>query len=157
MVECFCSMFLIKTWSFGSTDQSSKNWQKSGDDWSQSSDNRVEIVGLFVEREASTSKNEGIGFMATKLNWTLFRQWDVLGSLALACSGEHLIHRDRSHQLLPSSVPVGSPIWTETCIIIAVKPPTHPTPDKYIWATSRQHRKLKFGFEALFNQSMSTS
>ena len=33
--------------------------------------------------------------------------------------------------------------------------PTHP--DKYIWATSRTLRKLKFGMEALFNQTRSTS
>ena len=32
---------------------------------------------------------------------------------------------------------------------------THP--DKYIWATSRLLRKLKFVMEALFNQTMSTS
>ena len=63
--------------------------------------------------------------------------------------------------LLPSSVPVQyqlSPIWTETCIKITLRPahPTHPTPGKYIWATSRLHRKLKFGMEALFNPTRST-
>ena len=30
---------------------------------------------------------------------------------------------------------------------------TPPHPGKYIWATSRLPRKLKFGMEALFNQT----
>ena len=62
-------------------------------------------------------------------------------------------------QKLPSSVPVQcQSSWTETSYIITVSP-THPAthPGKYIWATSRLPRKLKFGMEALFNQTRSTS
>ena len=67
--------------------------------------------------------------------------------------------------ILPNSVPVYqfklSAIWTAICILITVRPnPTHrhtntPTPThpgKYIWATSRLRRKLKFGMESLLNQ-----
>ena len=35
--------------------------------------------------------------------------------------------------------------------------PTPPHPDKYIWASSRLPLVLKFGMEALLNQSRSTS
>ena len=55
---------------------------------------------------------------------------------------EFVSWRVHHFSFLPSSVQVQSqlsPIWTETCIIITVKPPhppTHPpTPDKYIGAT----------------------
>ena len=37
-------------------------------------------------------------------------------------------------------------------------PPTQPpTPGKYIWASSKLPRKLKFGMEPLLNQTRSTS
>ena len=50
-----------------------------------------------------------------------------------------------------------SPIWTETCIIITVNSPTQPPHlAKYIWANSRLPRKVKFGTEALFNQTKSS-
>ena len=35
--------------------------------------------------------------------------------------------------------------------------PPPPTPGKYIWATSRLRRKLKFGMESLLNQTCSIS
>ena len=49
--------------------------------------------------------------------------------------------------------------WELRLVLISVwHPPTPPThPGKYIWATSRLPRKLKFGMEALFNQTRSTS
>ena len=64
--------------------------------------------------------------------------------------------------LLPSSVPVGSSVHvqlrTEISLIITVRPtPPHPTPGKYIWATSTPPRRLKFGTETLFNKTRSTS
>ena len=45
--------------------------------------------------------------------------------------------------------------WTETTSIIPVSPPTHP--DKYIWATSRLPKKLKFEIYALIDQTRSTN
>ena len=65
-------------------------------------------------------------------------------------------------ELLQSSVPVdqfsASPneIWDNS----ENHWETHPTPPnlgKYIWATSRPPLKLKFGMEALFNQTKSAS
>ena len=43
---------------------------------------------------------------------------------------------------------------TEISLIISVRP-THP--GKYIWSTSRPPWRLKFGIEALFNQTKLTS
>ena len=40
-------------------------------------------------------------------------------------------------------------------LLLLTHSPSHP--DKYIWATSRLSRMLKFGMEALFNQTRSTS
>ena len=45
--------------------------------------------------------------------------------------------------------------WELRLVLISVWHPPHP--GKYIWATSRLPRKLKFGMEALFNQTRSMS
>ena len=66
-------------------------------------------------------------------------------------------------KLSSSSVLVQSNLnWTLHYNHCKSHPPTHlathpPTPGKYIWATSRLPSKLKFGIEALLNQTRSIS
>ena len=49
--------------------------------------------------------------------------------------------------------------WELRLVLISLwhHPPTPPHPDKYIWATSRPPRRLKFGMKTLFNKTRSTS
>ena len=108
---------------------------------------------------------------------TKLYNFDFLIAFQIISINEQMVRKDSidtiimnliccSFFILATTVAKLSYSWQVKCqsnwelrLVFSVRPypPTPPHPGKYIWSTSKPPWKLKFGIEALFNQTKSTS